>query len=126
MLNHSLTIAVLPSDMKKGVINSLTADPFALACQRAGLKDVKVGRRTLTYSHTTFQPYLTDEGETLMVEVKDEVCIPLPHEAVEWLAKLTYTDRFEMLKTDKKGHYIPACFTLTSSLPFPSVEKKGA
>ena len=123
-MNHNLTIAVLPSDMKKGIINSRTTDPFALACQRAGLVDVEVGRKTLSYAHITHQPYRTEEGIEMMVEVRDIVTIPLPDDAQEWLNRLTYTDRFEMLRTDKKGVYIPARFTLTSPLPFP--EKKAA
>lgn len=84
-----LIITVTDKDMTQGVINSPTSDPIALAAQRAGAIQPRVGLRRLSVQ--------TPEGRTFY---------ELSPELQKFRRKLAYGDRYEMLEVtrDKKGN----------------------
>lgn len=85
-----MKISVTLDDLKVGVINAPSGDPLALAIQRAipKAKDVRVGAKLVHYLM----------GEKWLVSA-------LPLTAIDFLHRLAYTDRFEMLewKSVQKG-----------------------
>lgn len=47
---RNINITLVHDDLVKGVINSYTSDPVALAAQRAGLQNPVVGRKAITFT----------------------------------------------------------------------------
>lgn len=78
-----IRLTVTLDHLKRGVINSRTGDPIALAAMKAGLIAPQINRRSIMW---------TDQvAEKAMIA-------PLPIEAIAFLHRLRYEDRFEMLE----------------------------
>lgn len=84
-----LNITITQADMLAGVINSQTSDPIALAAQRAGLTQVKVGLHRMSFAH----------GNQLF-------SVEMPADLKQFRRDLTYGDRHEALRHGKvKGKF---------------------
>lgn len=98
-----MQITVTHEDLLKGIINSPTSDPVALAAQRAGLLNPIVGRHRISVKHGTGRAY-GDLSPALKA----------------FRQELTYGDRYEILDVvrNKKGEptgHKPATFDITFS-----------
>lgn len=88
-------------DIERGVINSRTAGPLSLAAQRIGLRNPRVGKKTISWE---------EEREAFGGFVMRRVWAALPDNAVRILKRLEYEAKEEILpcevKRDKRGNVL--------------------
>lgn len=86
-----MQVTVTEHDLLNGVINSYTSDPIARAITRLGLSQVRVGREQISF-----------------IQGGERVFLPLHPNAKQFLKRLAYGDRHEMLKVkrNKKGDVV--------------------
>lgn len=91
----TIGVSVSEQDVKMGVLNSPVSDPVALACVRAGMRNVRVGLWALTFEQA---------GKVYRAS--------LPKEVTAFLRRCQFTQRHEILREDRKGKAVPFTFTL--------------
>ena len=95
-----ITLTITQDDMEKGIVNSPSSDPIALAAQRAGMRNPLVGLKGISFDQGMHRARIAF-GPELQLFVK----------------LLAYRDRHEMLaikrgKKEGEFHHIPATFVL--------------
>lgn len=96
-----MVIELRYDDIQAGVINSPSSDPIALAAQRAGLRNPRVGRKTISWEEVV---------EAGIGPIYQRVWAALPDNAVRILKRMIYEAKEEILdceiKRDKRGNVL--------------------
>lgn len=98
-----ITLTITHEDLLAGILNSPTSDPIALAAQRVGLLNPRVGLTGMSFAHGQGRAH-----------------VPFGPELKQFVSKLAYGDKYEILPVirDKKGNitgHEPAVFQLKTT-----------